>query len=176
MYYYIDWFLSVESSFRCNSKSTCSKCIKVLMCSWIQFANTFCINIHQGYWSLASFFIPAPPTHGDSWARDWIQATAVTTVDPLPTALGQGLNWHLSSDPSCCRDNTGSLTCYTTAGTSFLCDVLLNIFWGSVIRCVCFQPLPLSCIKSFNIKCPFLSLYIQRSYVYLSNYYILLSF
>ena len=33
--------------------------------------------------------------------------------------LGQGSNPSHSCDPSCCRDNAGSLTCWATAGTPF---------------------------------------------------------
>lgn len=46
---------------------------------------------------------------------------------------GQGLNLHLSRDPHCCRDNAGSLTCGTTAGTlkvAFLPKV--RVFLGSL--------------------------------------------
>ena len=34
--------------------------------------------------------------------------------------LGQGLNLCHSSDPSCCSDNTRSLTCYATENTKAL--------------------------------------------------------
>ena len=54
--------------------------------------------------------------------RDWIWAvgtiyTAAAMPDPKPTVLGRESNLCLSSEPSCCRDNAGSLTYCATVGT-----------------------------------------------------------
>ena len=63
------------------------------------------------------FFLATLTAHGSSQARDQIQATAVTyttavaTMDPYPTALGQ------RSNPCHCSDNTRSLTFCVAAGT-----------------------------------------------------------
>ena len=37
------------------------------------------------------FLIAGPIEYGSSWARDWIQATAVATPDPLTHAAGPGI-------------------------------------------------------------------------------------
>ena len=38
--------------------------------------------------------------HGNSWARDWIQAAAAPALDPLTYCTSQGSNLHLLSHPS----------------------------------------------------------------------------
>ena len=69
------------------------------------------------------FFLATCMVYGSSRARDRIQATAVTYItaatmlNPEPTVLGWGFNPHLSNNPSCCRDNAGSLTHCATVET-----------------------------------------------------------
>ena len=48
-------------------------------------------------------FMATPTSYGSSWARDWIWAIAVTTLDPLSHCAGPAeFNLHRHSDPSCC--------------------------------------------------------------------------
>ena len=46
------------------------------------------------------FLMAAPRAYGNSWARDWVQATA--TPESLPVAPGRGSNLHIYNDSGCC--------------------------------------------------------------------------
>ena len=66
----------------------------------------FSIIMRQALGSILFFFLfsAAPMEYGSSWAMDQIHgrvatyASVATTLDPQPTALGQGLNQYLHRD------------------------------------------------------------------------------
>ena len=84
--------------------------------SVIQFELIFVWSVTLDWGSFFFFFfsfLAASVANGCSWARNWIWAavttytTAAAMLNPLPTVVGQGLNW-------CChRDATSLIHCAT---------------------------------------------------------------
>ena len=86
------------------------------ICERTQLQNFVCVpslicNLGTELGFKLKFFFGRTHSKWSSRARDWIQATAVATLDPQPTMLGWGLN------PCHRRDNTVSLTSCATSGT-----------------------------------------------------------
>ena len=84
------------------------------------------------------FFMALPTAYGNSWARDWIQATAVTyttsatTTDPLTTAQGWWSSLHLQSDMSCCSWILNTL--HQSGNSSIIFTEFLTINKVEIIR------------------------------------------
>ena len=97
----------------------------------------FLIYYNESIFPHLWFFFPLPTfvAYGSSWTRDWIRSWnrdlchSCGSARSLTTVQGWGSDQCLSSNWSCYRDYTTSLTHYVTAGAPCLWIFFKYSFW-----------------------------------------------
>ena len=116
--------------------------------------------------SLVIFFMATPTAYGNSWVKDWIQATAATYLTLqqhqilLPAVLSQGSNPRLCSYLSPCSWILNTLCiCASGISSASLLGIMstwhYTLQWSSikfVTECVHMRNFPENCLRNMRVE------------------------